>query len=157
MTHAIVWEMPDGSIWITHPADPNADINAIAAQVQAEIPDLVTATRKPDQLVTELPQSRRFRSCWRADGTGQPVVDMPLARTQRLAEIRTERNTRLDASDGLMARANELGGGPEIAAWETYRQALRDLPNNLVFNSVLDGLTTTNELEAYEPTWPLAP
>ena len=158
MTNAIQWKMPDGSIRITYPAGENADLDQIAAKLQSEHPEIATATRLSDvDPAVDLPQSRRFRSCWRADGSGKPRVDMPLARVQRLNEIRAERNEKLRTSDGPMARENEIGTTGSAQAMKDYRQALRDLPNNLVDGGTLDAINTPEELEVFDPTWPTAP
>ena len=54
------------------------------------------------------------------------IVDSVLERDKRWEQIRRERDARLNESDALMLRANEIGvGGP---AWQAYRQSLRDLP-----------------------------
>jgi hypothetical protein len=76
---------------------------------------------------------------------------MPSAKTQRLEEIRAERNTKLDASDKEMAKATETNTKEQD--WKTYRQALRDLPATVNMESV----TTAAELAAFVPMWPTAP
>ena len=83
------------------------------------------------------------------------AVDLPLARTQRLAELRTERNQRLDASDKARLQAMDDNDGPRIAQLRLYRQALRDLPATA--QTQLDTVTTDDALDAWSPTWPLAP
>lgn len=73
----------------------------------------------------ELPPSREFRDCWRHDGT-TIHVDPVLETEERWRRVRRERDQRLQASDGLMARAQETG--VQERQWKAYRQALRDLP-----------------------------
>lgn len=97
------------------------------------------ADKGPDCLPVGMP-SREFRSCWRYDGAGV-VVDPVLETAERWGRIRVERDRRLRASNGPMARANETG--VKIAEWKAYRQALRDLPQ------------TQNDPKAI--TWPTPP
>ncbi|MBA3591384.1 hypothetical protein, partial [Methylibium sp.] len=56
----------------------------------------------------EAPASRRFRQSWRhaADALS---VDLPLARGQRLAELRAERDALLAAADALTMKALDTG------------------------------------------------
>ena len=93
---------------------------------------------------------RRFRLCWRQSGAAPPHVDMPLARQQRMAEIREERDRRLARSDGQWARALDIGTPGEVAALKTYRQALRDVPQRVT----LDAVATPTALAEYDPMWP---
>ena len=45
-------------------------------------------------------------------------------------ELRAERNRLLAESDWIVIKEREEGGSvSNFAAWKTYRQALRDLPN----------------------------
>ena len=59
---------------------------------------------------------------------------------QALADLRAERNARLAASDWTQAPDAPTANA---AAWKTYRQALRDLPQRTVYPNA--------------PTWPTAP
>jgi hypothetical protein len=62
------------------------------------------------------------------------------------ARFRAERDRRLAETDWIVARAYERGESvPE--AWAAYRQALRDLPEQLTDEQVLSG----------EIPWPEAP
>lgn len=149
MANRIVWQAPDGSLRITIPADPQADLNAVAAHALAVDPSLAECARLPDVYAAELP-SRRFRNCWRH--TDKVTVDVPLARGQLLAEVRVERNAKLDATDKEAARLADVGTKQEQDALKAKRQALRDLP--AVVTSELDSLNTAEALEAYRPTWP---
>lgn len=153
----IVWQNSGGSISITVPMEnvrakgesEQEWLERIAASAKEAIPSLTGAQRLPDCLAPELPD-RRFRDCWRNGGSGGVAVDMPLARVQRLNEIRAERDRRLEKSDGLMARANETGSTAEIAAVKTSRQYLRDLPASFA----LEGIATPGDLALFEPDWP---
>jgi hypothetical protein len=157
MNTCIVFQAADGQIRVTHPhpktrlaGEPEkAWLDRIAAHAKQQDESLRVCTRLPDRDAAELP-TRRFRNCWRVNG--QTVeVDMPLARAQRMAEIRAERNRRLEASDGLMARAYEIGAQAEIEALKAKRQTLRDIP------AVIDvgTISTPEELTAFQPEWPV--
>lgn len=73
----------------------------------------------------DLPMDREFRDQWRHDGAAVKV-DAALETQERWRRIRVERDRRLAASDGPMARANETGA--KAAEWKAYRQSLRDVP-----------------------------
>ena len=96
--------------------------------------------------------SRTFRNCWRESG-GKIEVDMPLARVQRMTEIRAQRDVLLQASDGDKARLDDIGSGPAKSAIAAYRQTLRDLPATVDVESI----TTPEALEAFAPTFPEKP
>lgn len=51
---------------------------------------------------------------------------------QNIIDARAERDARLVASDVIVARSGEAGV-PVPAAWVTYRQALRDVPQQAGF------------------------
>lgn len=127
------------------------DLDAVAARAQAAGDGLSDATRRPNQAGDSLPD-RRFRNCWRNDGAGFPRVDMPLARVQRLDEIRRERDKRLVAADGPTARAIEQNA-PDEGDWKAHKQALRDVPAVVDLESV----GTPEDLDTFEPSWPVAP
>lgn len=124
----------------------------LAPMIQAKTPGLAGGV---PSLVTRasVPTSRRFRNQWRHVGTAV-APDVPLCRTQRIGEIRTERDTRLAASDGAMAGAQEQNTAL-VVPLKVYRQALRDLP--VLVTAAMDALSTAEALEAYEPIWPAAP
>lgn len=101
------------------------------------------------------PRARRFRACWRQAGAVVPHVDLPLARTQRLNEIRAERAPKLAEADAAIARASDRGDVPWSTQLRAYRQALRDVPQ--VAQPILDAITTPEALDAWAPTWPVEP
>ncbi len=152
----IVFEMPDGSILVREPVlkgrRPGEKEMEWYDREAAKGADtkLAGATRLAD--ATDFP-SRYFRSCWRNDGRGAAHVDMPLARGQRMVEIRAQRNIRLDDSDKEWARLSEGGTPEQQAAHSAYRQALRDLPQSID----LELLDTAEKLEAFQPAWPDQP
>lgn len=105
-------------------------------------------------LVQTKPASRRFRNQWRHGG-GVVQVDLSLARQQRLREIRDERNSRLTASDATRVKLMDQGTQAQIDAYKTYRQSLRDLPTTV--QTELAALITADQIEQYQPTWPVEP
>jgi len=152
----IVYTRPDGGVSVVCPAPefvaqfPTEQEALAAVQVKAVPADAINVKICD---VINIPTSRRFRNCWRQVGTTPPVVDLPLAREQRMSEIRTERDKRLAISDGQMARAQDTGTPAEVMVLRGKRQALRDLPvtveTELAMIQLVDGLAT------YEPTWPV--
>jgi hypothetical protein len=95
---------------------------------------------------TEFPYDRYFRNAWHVTPSGGVDVHPEKAKTQRMAEIRKQRNEALDATDKDMARLTEQGKNAEANALKAKRQTLRDLPNNIS----LDGLTP-DQLKNFDP------
>lgn len=96
---------------------------------------------------TKLP-THRFRGSWRWSGSSVQV-DMPLARVQRMAEIRAERDSRFPTLDAEWMRATGQKKTAEADAIEVKRQTLRDIPAKVNLST----LSTPEDLEAYEPQW----
>jgi len=129
MPKVIMWKKPDGTLSMVHPA-PNGQGQG---ESESDWLDRVAAKSKPDPAATrtdiektDLP-SRYFRASW-GEASGLPAVDMPKARLQKMDMIRDSRNMKLTAADGPTARENEQNG-PDKAAWNSYKQSLRDLPS----------------------------
>ena len=99
--------------------------------------------------------TRRFRNCWRQSGATVPFVDMPLARTQRMGEIRREREPKLGKVDSDIRAAEDAGAAARVTVLRGYRQFLRDLPAAESPN--VERCTTPAQLEAWQPTWPVDP
>lgn len=158
-THRIIMLAPDGTIAINI---PTAAVAADSAQWEANLTRLQTqgfVILKTDATGADLPneragQSRRFRNQWRWDGT-KIEADLPLAREQVMAEVRAERNARLDAADKERGRLEDVGNQSQRNAHATYRQSLRALPETA--QAEVDALTTAADLEAYAVTWPSEP
>jgi hypothetical protein len=154
MNPKFVFEKVDGEIITLAVNYKNPNVIAggdawVEAHIRAKNPDCKTATRLPNVLPSDLPQL--FRAAWRNGGTGKIRIDMPLARVQRMAEIRAERNTLLDASDKEKARIDDVGTASQKTAISAYRQALRDLPATIN----LDAIDTPEALDVFEPAWPV--
>lgn len=154
-----MFERPDGGISVDVPVSAVADDpDALAAHI-ANLEAVHGWTHRETTTADALPsaqagQSRRFRGCWRWTGSAV-AADLPLARAQLMAELRDERNRRLEVSDGKQLRANESGTAQDQADWNTHRQALRDLP--VTVQAEVDALTTATDLEAHAVTWPSEP
>lgn len=160
--------MPSGTLRIIMERNGKVAVDIPTAELAAD-PDRLSAhlTRlqsqgytllKTDATVADLPSEtanpRRFRNAWTWDGANL-VHDLPACRDQLMEEIRKERNIRLDDSDKKKNQLDDIGTGPQQAAYATYRQSLRDLPTTV--QSEIDILSTPSALEAYEPTWPTEP
>jgi hypothetical protein len=119
------------------------------AQVAAPIVEEEIGVLDPANVV-----ARRFQRCWRRvkDIT---TIDMPLARTQRINEVRIVRKPRLEKSDVDLLRAQETANVIMQDALKNYRQTLRDLP--ATEQPTIDAITTPEELALWEPKWPVDP
>ena len=147
----IAWQMPDGTIRIGKSLIE--DEARFTAKVESD-PEMVGAVRLPN-LADDDNVDDRWYECLRADKNGKISVDMPLARAQRLEEIRVERNRRLAELDGPWMRATGQGKTTEGDAIEAKRQQLRDIPNDLEAGKIetWNAITTPDDLAAYEPHW----
>jgi len=158
MDKRIVFELADGSVVIRTPVEGSRKsdeseeswIERTAAR-HINKPKFKGFKRLPNCLISDLPISRRFRNCWRANSADKVLVDLPLARAQRMAEIRAERNQRFAALDAEWMKAAGQKNTAREATVEAVRQTLRDIPNGLK----LDTIKTPEALEAFEPTWPV--
>lgn len=157
-TKRIVYTRTDGGVCVVVPAPEylarfETEQEALEALRTKVVPPGMTNVRVCD--MAELPATRRFRGCWRQHGANPPTVDLPLARAQRLIELRQTRNQRLVASDGEMLRAQERRDAVEEGRWRQYRQALRDLPDAV--SPALSLIDTPEALAEWEPDWPTPP
>jgi len=153
----VLWQRPDGSISVTCPGQPPLEgeplemyLDGVALRAQNVDPELAGAVRLPSVQVSVLP-GRRFRNCWRWSGNALRV-DLPLARQQRLKEIRGERDRRLAATDGPWMRSVERNLLVERQQLESQRQALRDLPAQAAAD--LESCADEAAVAAYQPQWP---
>ena len=90
---------------------------------------------------------RRFRNAWNKGVESAVEVDLPKAKNQIMSELRSARNKELVDTDGLMARANEIGVIEESDSLKVYRQQLRDLPTTID----VDIISTVEELQTKYP------
>ena len=124
----------DGKIWLAHG-------------------DASRAMEAGDTLI-ELPSdwvqpNPKYCDCW-AEASGEIVIDLAKAKTQKSEEVRQERNRRLTETDAEWVKLSSMG--TNLAAITTKKQALRDVPETC--QSAIDACTSTEALEAYQPTWP---
>ncbi len=147
MKHAL--RRPDGSVSILV-CPPGVDEDAEVARILTlpEYTGCVALGRRA------LPSSRRFRDCWRPAGRTVDV-DMSLARGQRLAEVRADRDARLQAADALTLKTMDSAVTDDQDKVRAYKQALRDLPATV--QADLGAAATPDALASYEPAWPATP
>lgn len=155
----LILEAQDGSISVDVPAQRVVDDPDLLAAHIARLESQGFTVLKDDATGADLPneragQSRRFRGCWRWDGS-KIEVDLPMARAQVMAEVRAERNARLDAADRERNRLEDVGDQSQRQAHAAYRQSLRDLP--AAAQADVDALGTAEDLEAYTVSWPAEP
>ena len=146
-----------GAVTVVHFAN-ETDAKALSKYRDAIFPGMeIVGECDPSTL-----PSWRFLDCWRHNGK-TVIVDMALAREQRLTEIRSERMSRFVALDAEWMRATGQKRAAEADAIEARRQLLRDIPQMLIGQKALDGVVckallsdcrTVEELETLVPTWP---
>lgn len=155
-TKRIVFSHVDGvlsiDIPITEIADDPTKLTAHEARIAADHP---TWTYEGTVEDTALPTRHfRSRSAWRWV-TGAVTVDLPTVRTRIMEYMRYERNRKLNATDGMQLKANEIGTAQNQTDWNTHRDALRDLTTTV--QTAIDALTTAATLEGYAIPWPTPP
>ena len=153
MTKVIIYSLADGRLCVCHPCisrnDPpnfTAD-DAVARALAKDIPEEAMNVGVIDS--SELPVDRGFRLAWRQRGE-KISVEIAIAREIRLAQLRAERDTRIEATDALIARATEIGDAAGRARLAAYRQALRDMPADVA--DALTSATIPEQLRAVRPT-----
>lgn len=157
-TSRIILDNGDGTVAILIPAP-----DYVQAEIKKGKPESVVLNELADKDsggrrvvgivdVARLPASRKFRNCWKPDAASGAVVDLILARAQRLAEIRADRDVMLTASDRDKARLDDVGTPADRARLATYRQALRDAPAKV--QTDLAAIGSAQGLEQYVPAWP---
>ena len=157
-TKRIVYTRPDGGVSVVgvspeYLARFPTEADALAALRPIVVPP--GATNVTEVGLTALPSTRRFRNAWRQVGAVAPQVDMPLARIQRMGEVRVERAPKLTKSDVEFLRAQETGNTTLQASLKDYRQRLRDLP--ATERPTVDAIATPETLAAWNPAWPIDP
>ncbi len=152
MQEIAVWETETGEMLITTFVNNGKDVDTILLEKTKQKRELFhgPVTLLPIHQISDLPQSRYFRNCWRNDGTGKLHIDMPLAQTQRLNEIRGERDRRLGALDKEWMQAMGQKNDDLADEIEIKRVLLRDIPQIIDLSQI----ETADELEQFEPAWP---
>ncbi len=160
MSLRIVWTLADGSTAITHPVEsPRVGetevqmLDRLAAQALIDCPVLSGATRRTNVDDSTIP-ARTFRGAWRFN-SGSVQVNIALARTQKVNEIKAERNRRLTESDKLILKYTDIGTAQQQLDIRTFRQALRDLPTQV--QADIAAMTAVAQLIAYVPPYPADP
>lgn len=156
----IVLAYPDGSLEIIRPValprEGQSEAEYLEERYQRAVavnPALRDATLIGTVNASELPL-RRFRDAWRHAG-GRIVPNVNLARARVLAEVRAERNARLDDTERDKSKLDDVGTNQQKQAMKEYRQALRDLP--AAVETDLAALATIEAIAAYTPAWPEKP
>lgn len=124
-----------------------ADATELGAIAKIDLPR--TNALRMDTLTKS--DRRLFRDTWRWNGVAV-VVDMPLAREEKMAHIRRKRDSKFTAVDADRAKAQDTAPGavdPSVAA---RAQALRDVPQ--VAEAAMNLISDSEELFDYEPKWP---
>lgn len=93
---------------------------------------------------SEIPEDRTFRNALRHDGT-RFHHDMAHARRLHMADLRHEREKKLEQLDRDWMRATGQGRMQEAVAIEAKRQMLRDFP--VTKAAEIEGARTTDELK----------
>lgn len=124
----------DGKIWICH-----GDASKVMEEgdVLIELPE-----------DCELP-NQKYRECW-AEKDGEIIVDLAMAKAQKLEEVRKARDEKLAESDKAWMIA--MSKGKPQDAINAQKQALRDLPDQA--EKDLKKLKKIETIDAYEPEWP---
>ncbi|WP_395066212.1 phage tail assembly chaperone [Paraburkholderia silvatlantica] len=130
--------------WITH--DELYAALAILYPSAVRGRDVVVAHMVEPETNAQL--SSAFIALWKIDGVPEPsLAELMQAvaphvetakATVRARDVRWDRNARLDASDRLITRAMESEDAGKIAALKTYRQALRDVPQQAGFPTTIE-------------------
>lgn len=157
-TKRICYTRPDGGVSVVIPAPEfvvqfATEAEAVAAILAKDVPAGAANVAVRD--VADLPNTRRFRNTWRQAGAVTPTVDLPLARIQRMNEVRAGRAPKLVKSDVDFVRAMETGNTTLQTSLKDYRQKLRNLPATEQPN--VDAITTPDTLAAWNPAWPVDP
>ena len=90
-------------------------------------------------------------------GNGEEVIFGDGFNERHIAGFKAERNHRLAETDNQLVSDRGLSES-KITEWKTYRQALRDLPDNTVFSRDSDdNVILDNNGDITGITWPTNP
>lgn len=152
MAKVILYTQPDGRVCVCRPCVSRDDPlgftmeDALTRALANDVPETALNVKVIDN--TALPINRSFRAAWRQQGE-EVRIEISKARELRLAQLRTERDAKLAATDGLMARATERGNAAEWLKLAAHRQALRGMPAEIT--AVLAAAITPADLMAVRP------
>ena len=133
----------DGGVSVVIPVLKSKKQNESEKQWLKRVFDKATPEGASYKDTNEVLPNRRFRNAWQKGKANAVDVDLSKAKAQVLVEIREVRNKELVNTDGLMARATEIGTQKEIDDLKIQRQRLRDLPTAININTII----TVEELE----------
>lgn len=105
--------------------------------------ELIGEVSKDAEGQYQLPD-RAFRGSWR-DNAGSIETDMPLARLEKMDQIRAQRDELLKKSDEVYVAL--LSQGADLTAINALKSALRDVPQN----TDLSGEADEAALKAVDP------
>lgn len=143
-----VENLSTGKISLLHAAG-NAE--EMVAAIYGESAELIGELPKDESGAYIMP-NKKFRDEWRRQDSSISV-DLSLAKEKRLEEIRQERDKLLLASDAMWTEAHSKG--LDLTSLSTYKDALRDMPASV--ESDLAAISSVEDLEAYQATFPTAP
>ena len=89
-------------------------------------------------------------------GNGEEVIYGEGFNERHIARFKAERNRRLAETDNQLVSDRGLSKS-KITKWKTYRQELRDLPDNTVFTKDSDGNVIITSGNITGVTWPTKP
>lgn len=165
----LVWEMPDGSLRLTHISPRLAaelgESRALefSAHEFLALPGNEGAVRCPDGVPSDLSfmaSHSAYECCLALDIDKRLMIDPVKARARRMELLRDRRDSLLREADGPTLRESEhkAAGQPNQAdQWLAYKEALRVLPNDLEAKRALASLSTLDEIAGFEPSWPIKP
>lgn len=141
-------------------ADGTVTVVGDAGSVSGIITDAVKANTIPAErdlegVITKaevVPDAATLMVEVTADALKTHAWRLPKVRAERLQQIRSMRNAKLDMIDVEIDKAtkNQPGYTRTVASSEVEKQALRDLPPAIVTH--LAGLTNTDDMDAYVPS-----
>jgi hypothetical protein len=146
----VIWQMLDGSIRITIPCSPigqNESENDYLERVAARCNPGDGAIRVADIPTNEIPSDREFRDAW--IWNGQIEHDLVKAGQIHLDRIRVKRDAALERLDVEFIKALELGDEAKITEIKVMKQALRDLPQEILPD--IQACKSIDEIKAIQP------
>lgn len=123
----ILHKRKDGGVSLTRMTSPELDVEAEAKKLLAREDKFVSYRLCSE---TDVPASREFRDAWVDELPGTHIdISCEKAKDIQLAQLRIERNAKLDESDKEFTRAMELD--LDLTEIKAKRQALRDVTEPL--------------------------
>ncbi len=146
----ITYEYPNGGIYILTLVGKSREEGELKSAWIKRITDKCGPKGTVRLGEINIPTDRYFRNCWRKAFDGNIDVDMPLARLQRMEEIRRERDNKLLSLDTEWRIALADDDKTELDKVAVRRQTLRDIPQT----TNLEVIQAADDLIALNPAWP---